>query len=60
MADQPNIVFVFADQLRYDALACNGNRMCRRPTSTDWPATASCSTRHSRPARSARPTAGNC
>ena len=28
---QPNIVFVFADQLRYDALACNGNRSVRTP-----------------------------
>ncbi len=29
--DHPNIVFVFADQLRYDALACSGNRTVRTP-----------------------------
>ena len=29
--DAPNIVFVFADQLRYDALAHNGNRTVRTP-----------------------------
>jgi arylsulfatase A-like enzyme len=28
---QPNIVFVFADQLRYDALGCNGNRIVQTP-----------------------------
>ena len=31
MADRPNIVFVFADQLRYTALACNGNQVVRTP-----------------------------
>ena len=31
MADYPNIVFVFADQLRYTALACNGNQIVRTP-----------------------------
>lgn len=28
---KPNILFVFADQLRYTALACNGNRIVRTP-----------------------------
>jgi arylsulfatase A-like enzyme len=28
---QPNILFVFADQLRYSALACNGNRVVWTP-----------------------------
>jgi arylsulfatase A-like enzyme len=28
----PNILFVFADQLRYDALGCNGNALARTPT----------------------------
>jgi arylsulfatase A-like enzyme len=28
---QPNILFVFADQLRYSALACNGNHVVRTP-----------------------------
>ncbi len=28
---QPHILFVFADQLRYDALACNGNTVVRTP-----------------------------
>lgn len=27
----PNILFVFADQLRYDSLACSGNRIVRTP-----------------------------
>ena len=27
----PNILFVFADQLRYIALGCNGNRVVRTP-----------------------------
>jgi arylsulfatase A-like enzyme len=31
MAHQPNVIFVFADQLRYDALGCNGNRFVRTP-----------------------------
>jgi len=29
---KPNIVFVFADQLRYDALGSNGNRLVRTPS----------------------------
>jgi arylsulfatase A-like enzyme len=29
--NHPNIVFVFADQLRYSALACNGNPIIRTP-----------------------------
>jgi arylsulfatase A-like enzyme len=29
--DQPNILFIFADQLRYSALACNGNTTVRTP-----------------------------
>jgi len=28
---RPNILFVFADQLRYDSLACNGNRVVQTP-----------------------------
>ena len=28
---KPNILFVFADQLRYSAMACNGNRIVRTP-----------------------------
>ncbi len=28
---RPNIVFVFADQLRYDSLGCTGNRIVRTP-----------------------------
>jgi len=28
---KPNLLFIFADQLRYDALACNGNRDVRTP-----------------------------
>ncbi len=28
---QPNILFVFADQLRYSALACHGNRVVQTP-----------------------------
>lgn len=28
---QPNIVFVFADQLRYDSLGCNGNPIVQTP-----------------------------
>lgn len=28
---RPNILYVFADQLRYSALACNGNRVVRTP-----------------------------
>ncbi|MCJ7737198.1 MAG: sulfatase [Anaerolineae bacterium] len=28
---RPNILFMFADQLRYDALACNGNRIVHTP-----------------------------
>jgi len=28
---KPNILFIFADQLRYSALACNGNRIVRTP-----------------------------
>ncbi len=31
MPGAPNIVFVFADQLRYDALGCNGSRIVRTP-----------------------------
>jgi arylsulfatase A-like enzyme len=29
--NKPNILFIFADQLRYSALACNGNRIVRTP-----------------------------
>ncbi len=29
--EAPNIVLVFADQLRRDALGCYGNRICRTP-----------------------------
>jgi arylsulfatase A-like enzyme len=29
---KPNILFVFADQLRYDSLACNGNQVVQTPT----------------------------
>ena len=29
--DRPNILFVFADQLRYSALGCNGNQVVRTP-----------------------------
>jgi arylsulfatase A-like enzyme len=28
---KPNIIFIFADQLRYSALACHGNRLVRTP-----------------------------
>jgi arylsulfatase A-like enzyme len=28
---KPNILFIFADQLRYNALACNGNRVVQTP-----------------------------
>lgn len=31
MSKKPNIIFAFADQLRYDALACCGNRTVRTP-----------------------------
>lgn len=31
MGNRPNILFVFADQLRYDSLACNGNTDVRTP-----------------------------
>ena len=31
MSQPPNILFVFADQLRYDSLGCNGNRIVRTP-----------------------------
>src|SRR5690606_9278318 len=28
---RPNILFIFADQMRYDAAACNGNRVIQTP-----------------------------
>ena len=31
MAQRPNILFLIADQLRYDALGCNGAPCCRTP-----------------------------
>jgi arylsulfatase A-like enzyme len=31
MPQRPNVLFIFADQLRYSALACNGNRIVRTP-----------------------------
>ena len=31
MTHQPNILFLFTDQLRYDALGCNGAPICRTP-----------------------------
>jgi arylsulfatase A-like enzyme len=31
MSKRPNIVYVFADQLRYDALGCTGNAQARTP-----------------------------
>ncbi|MBI5722321.1 MAG: sulfatase [Planctomycetes bacterium] len=31
MSVKPNIIYIFADQLRYSAVACNGNRVVRTP-----------------------------
>ena len=31
MPDQPNLLILLADQLRYDALGCNGAQFCRTP-----------------------------
>ena len=31
MQKRPNIVFVFADQQRYSALGCDGNKVLRTP-----------------------------
>ena len=31
MPKQPNILVLLADQLRYDALSCNGAPVCRTP-----------------------------
>ena len=31
MSNQPNILILLADQLRYDALSCNGAPVCRTP-----------------------------
>ena len=31
MTDKPNILFIMADQLRWDALGCYGNAVCRTP-----------------------------
>ena len=31
MSDKPNLIYVFADQLRYDALSCNGGRYVSTP-----------------------------
>jgi arylsulfatase A-like enzyme len=32
LKQRPNLLFVFADQLRYDALGCNGNQEVHTPT----------------------------
>ena len=31
-ADRPNILWIGTDQLRFDALRCNGNAVCQTPT----------------------------
>ena len=31
MSKRPNIIYVFADQLRYDALGCTGNLQAHTP-----------------------------
>ena len=36
MPTQPNLLFIFADQHRHDAMGCAGNPL-RRPISIDWP-----------------------
>ncbi|MFR8706502.1 MAG: hypothetical protein ACLVFC_06935 [Subdoligranulum sp.] len=60
MPKRPNVIWVLADQLRAQALSCNGETNICTPILTSWPCVGSTLRRRYPATRCAAPTAAAC